>query len=108
MIAFATFYPHFLSDRTPVAYLYAAPTGVIPCPTLSLVIGFALLGGGLRAPVWSSVLAAVGLFYGLFGVARLGVQLDVALIAGAATLLALSVAAGGSRDRHARGLARNL
>lgn len=107
MIAFAAFYPHFLVGRTPVAYLYAAPTGLIPCPTLSLAIGFALLGGGLGAPSWSIVLGAVGLFYGLFGVARLGVPLDILLVVGAATLLTLSVMARGARAVQARGLARH-
>jgi hypothetical protein len=34
---------------------------------------------------------AVGLFYGAFGVARLGVRLDIALAAGALCLIALAV-----------------
>jgi hypothetical protein len=87
MIGFGSWYPHFVEGGTPLAYLYAAPTGLIPCPTLSLVIGFALLGGGLRSRAWSITLAAVGLFYGLFGVVRLGVSLDIPLILGAAALL---------------------
>jgi hypothetical protein len=47
MIAFGWLYPHFLESHPATTYLFAAPTGVIPCPTLSLVIGFALLSGGL-------------------------------------------------------------
>ena len=42
MILFGFFYPHFL-HANPFIYLIAAPTGLIPCPTLSLVIGFTLL-----------------------------------------------------------------
>jgi hypothetical protein len=90
MIVFGALYPHFLQRGTPLAYLYAAPTGLIPCPTLSLVIGFALLAGGLGSRAWSLVLASVGVFYGLFGVARLRVYLDVPLILGAAALLTLA------------------
>jgi len=85
MIAFAWIYPHFL-EGTVVRYLYAAPVGLIPCPTLALAIGFALLGGGLGARAWNVTLASVGLFYGLFGVLRLGVLPDVAHIVGATAL----------------------
>jgi hypothetical protein len=91
LIVFGAFYPHFLQGGSPLAYLYAAPTGLIPCPTLSLVIGFALLAGGLGSRAWSLVLAGFGLFYGLFGVARLHVYLDIPLILGAAALLSLAI-----------------
>ncbi len=85
MVAFAWLYPHFLSGRSPIAYLYGAPVGLIPCPTLSLVIGAALLCGGLGR-AWARLLAVAGAFYALFGVLRLGVQIDLALLAGAITL----------------------
>ena len=87
MIAFAWLYPHFLDARPPATYLYAAPMGLIPCPTLALVIGFALVSGGLASRAWSFTLAAAGLFYGFFGVFRLGVALDLFLVAGALALL---------------------
>ena len=92
MIAFGWLYPHFLEGDA-AAYLYASPVGLVPCPTLAVAIGFALLGNGLGSRVWSLALVAVGLFYGLFGVLRLGVLLDVGLVAGA---LALVVTAFGS------------
>lgn len=92
LIVLGAFYPHFLESGTPLSYLYAAPTGVIPCPTLLLVIGVALVAGGLGSRAWPLVLAAVGLFYGVFGVARLRVYLDVPLILGAAALLMLAIA----------------
>jgi hypothetical protein len=90
LIAFAWVYPHFL-EAHPAAYLIAAPVGLIPCPTLSLVIGFALLAGGLGPRAWQLVLAALGLFYGIFGVLRLGVWLDAGLVAGAVALVATAV-----------------
>lgn len=86
-ITFGWVYPHFLEGH-PTAYLYAAPVGLVPCPTLAVVIGFALLGGGLGSRTWSLTLAAVGLFYGLFGVLRLGVFLDIGLVGGAIALVA--------------------
>jgi len=87
MFAFGWGYPHFLDTPSWVPYLYAAPTGLIPCPTLSIVIGLALIVRGLGARGWSALLAATGLFYGVFGALGLGVTLDWALAAGALVLL---------------------
>ena len=83
--ASARIYPHFLVGPA-ASYLYASPAGLLPCPTLAIAIGFALLGNGLGSRPWSLTLAAVGLFYGLFGVFRLGVYLDIALVGGAIAL----------------------
>lgn len=60
MIAFAWVYPHFL-EGPPIDYLYAAPVGLVPCPTLAVAIGFALLGNGLGSRAWALTLAAIGL-----------------------------------------------
>jgi hypothetical protein len=87
MFAFGWVYPHFLDASTSVEYLYAAPTGLIPCPTLSITIGLALLTGGLDSRLWSLVLAGAGLFYGAFGAWRLGVTIDLALLFGAVALI---------------------
>ena len=96
-IAFGWVYPHFLQGDV-TAYLYASPVGLVPCPTLAVAIGFALLGNGLGSPVWSLTLAAVGLFYGLCGVLRLGVLLDIGLVGGALALVAAVLRpAGGGR-----------
>jgi len=84
LLVYGWLYPQFL-DGNPLAYLYAAPVGLIPCPTLSIVIALALLGG-LERRAWGGVLAALGLFYGAFGIVRLGVVLDIALLAGACAI----------------------
>jgi hypothetical protein len=83
MFGFGWVYPHFLEDSTPIVYLYAAATGLIPCPTLSIVIGLTLLLGGLRSRPWCLVLTIVGLFYGTFGAGQLGVNIDWVLLFGA-------------------------
>jgi len=88
MIGFGWAYPHFLEGGSPWVYLVAAPVGLVPCPTLSVVIGLALLGQGLGARAWSTVLAVLGLFYGVFGALRLGVAIDGVLVLGALALLA--------------------
>ncbi|MDI5920105.1 hypothetical protein QLQ86_04800 [Halomonas sp. LR5S13] len=83
MIGFGWVYPHFLEPASPVQYLYAAPTGLIPCPTLSIVIGVTLTLGGLRSRPWCLVLATMGLFYGVLGAIWLGVSMDWGLFLGA-------------------------
>jgi hypothetical protein len=79
-------YPHFLAVGSFFWYLYGAPLGVLPCPTLSFVIGVTLVLDGVGSRAWAVLLAAVGLCYGLVGVVRLGVWLDVGLLFGAAGL----------------------
>jgi hypothetical protein len=86
-IAFGLGYPHFLPDRPGYTYLFAAPTGIIPCPTLALVLGLALLGDGLRSRAVSITLGALGVFYALFGMFLLNVLLDGGLLVSAVALL---------------------
>lgn len=87
MVIFGLVYPHFLENGSLVRYLVAAPTGLIPCPTLSVVIGFALIFSGLNSQALTLTLVVAGLFYGLFGAFRLGVTLDIFLLLGTGTLL---------------------
>lgn len=87
MFVFGWVYPHFLEGSSPLTYLYAAPTGLVPCPTLSITVGLALILGGLDSRLYSLVLAAGGLFYGAFGAFRLGVTIDVVLLLGSFALV---------------------
>lgn len=98
MIVFAWVYPHFLAGGVRT-YLLAAPVGLVPCPSLAMAIGLGLLVGDVPR-AWRLVLAGAGAFYGAFGVVRLGVVLDVGLIAGALAL-ALSAARLTGRARRA-------
>jgi len=88
-------YPHFLGPGAAWIYLYAAPLGVLPCPTLALVSGAALWRGGLVGGAWRIALATVSAFYALVGVLRLGVALDAFLLLGSIGLLAQHVRAHG-------------
>jgi hypothetical protein len=74
MLVLGWAYPHFtLWPST----LWTAPLGLIPCPTLSLLVGLNLLMGDR-----GRALAAAGLFYGILGVVWLGVGWDVVLALG--------------------------
>lgn len=98
LVVFGWIYPHFLGTNSWATYLYAAPFGLLPCPTLSVMIGLALLIDDVPSPLWTGTLVLAGLFYGGFGVFRLGVQLDWALLAGCAVLAVVGV-----RDRRRGG-----
>ncbi len=87
MVAYGLVYPHFLETNTIFKYLYAAPTGLVPCSTLSVLIGFILIYNGFGVSSVNLVFIIAGLFYGLFGAFKLGVTLDAGLIIGSLTLL---------------------
>jgi len=90
MIAFGWFYPHFLDDSSLVTYAWGAPVGVVPCATLYVVLGFALLVRGFSHRTAAIVVAAAGLLYGTIGVVVLRVAIDVGLIFGALLLAAVA------------------
>jgi len=92
LFLFGWAYPHFLETRPIWAYLYLAPTGLIPCPTLSILTGLVLILDGLGSRTICLVLGLAGLLYGAIGVFRLSVAIDAVLILGAFALLAVAFA----------------
>ena len=101
MVAFGWVYPHFLETTSFVPYLYSAPLGLIPCPTLSVVVGLGLLLGGLGSRAWTLIVGLTGLSYGVFGAMRLGASLDWVLAVGALRLVMLGWGMkGGEPMRH--------
>jgi hypothetical protein len=79
-----------IPGRRLVGNFLIAPTGLIPCPTLSMAIGLALLANGFSSRGYSAGLGLLGIFYSLFGTFRLGVGIDIVLLIGSAAMLALS------------------
>jgi len=100
LVIYGLVYPHFLDTGSYYTYLFAAPVGLIPCPTLAVMTGFLLMMNGLGSRPLASIVAAFGLFYGTFGILRLGIWLDAGLLAGALTLLVFVL---GSRIASAEG-----
>ena len=87
MIVFGLVYPHFVNPDSFLKYIYASPVGLIPCPTLSILIGFLLLYNGFGSQSLTLTFTVFALFYGLFGVLKLAVYLDILLVFGAVSLL---------------------
>ena len=88
MIIFGLVYPHFLETGSFIKYLYASPVGLIPCPTLSIIIGFVLIYNGFGSQSFTLTFVVFGLFYAVFGVLKLAVYLDLFLLFGSLALLA--------------------
>lgn len=87
LVVFGLAYPHFLESAVTIRYLYAAPVGLIPCPTLAFVIGASIALGSLGSRSWGLIVGGVGLLYALIGCILLGVWLDGVLAAGSLILL---------------------
>jgi hypothetical protein len=103
IIMFGSTYPHFINTDSWTAYLYAAPFGILPCPTIAVVIGFTLLFRSLWPNLTTLALAAAGLLYGAVGVFRLGVALDWGLLV-ASGLLAIRFGSGsGEQEKSYHG-----
>jgi hypothetical protein len=90
-IVFGLVYPHFLHPAAAATYLYAAPTGLVPCPTLAVLAGFSIALGSFGSRWWALVVGAAGLFYGAIGSLYLSVRLDWVLVVGSLVVLALAL-----------------
>lgn len=101
MIAVGWIYPHFLDTDNVLAYLYAAPTGLVPCATLSILIGFCLVLNRLNSGAYALILGITGIFFGITGVAQLNVSLDWALLLGAVILVVFALVKGNKSNSRA-------
>jgi hypothetical protein len=89
LFLFGWIYPYYLSTDSLFSYIYAAPTGLIPCPTLLAITGLCIVLNGLDSRRLAHVLGLGGLVYGAMGVFMLEVAIDVLLLLGAVSLLLL-------------------
>jgi hypothetical protein len=91
MFLFGWVYPDFLDASNSWSFLYSSPAGLIPCPTLSLVIGLALILNGLESRNLTLILGIYGFCYGITGAAIVGVTVDWVLFLGSIVILILAV-----------------
>ena len=80
-----------LVDGPWYAALATAPVGVVPCPTLAVLAGATLVGGGLGSRALPVVLALWCGCYAAFGILRLGVTVDVGLLVALVGLIAIEL-----------------
>jgi hypothetical protein len=88
LVGFGAAYPHFVETNGWTTYVYAAALGLLPCPTLSAVMGASLAFGLFNSRPWAFTLAGAGFFYGAVGAVALAVKLDYVLLAGALVVVA--------------------
>lgn len=87
-LTFGLIYPHFVLTDSIFTYLYASPLGLIPCPTISTLVGMMFIFNRFRSRAILLTVTIMGLFYGFFGIFRLGVYIDTFLAVGSVLLLA--------------------
>lgn len=103
LLAFGWGYPHFLATDAWWPYLYRAPTGLIPSPTLAAVAGMSMICASFGSRLWAWFLGLGGMFYGILGAVYVGIEMDWILAAGAALLiLTAHLATTRRRDTRAR------
>lgn len=77
---FGLVYPHFV-DAHPALMPLLSPIGIIPCPTLTFVLGIAnIIYPKVNRPLYTA-LAVLGAFYGVTGVFMVNVYIDIPLMA---------------------------
>jgi hypothetical protein len=101
LVAFGFVYPHFIEGPWYRSF-YAAPMGVVPCPTLAVLAGFALITGASGSRAIPLVLAVWTAFYAVFGILKLDVLLDIGLLGAATGLLLLAIHNARQRARFAQ------
>jgi hypothetical protein len=94
LIAYGWIYPHFLTGGPALRYLYESPVGLIPCPTLLVVVGLSMVLGALHSCTWNLVVGLTGVFYGLFGAIHLRVGSDWVLVFGAVLMIIVCMPRG--------------
>jgi len=90
LFVFGLIYPHFVQTPSFLTYIYEAPTGLIPCPTLSILVGLTIASGCVAWRAWTWGVGGIAGFYGIFGTIVLGVRIDALLTAGAILLLVIA------------------
>ena len=100
MVLFGLVYPHFLGTASFLTYLYAAPIGIVPCPTLSVLVGFSIILGSMGSRSWGLLLGAAGIFYGAFVCATPGCCPRLGTVPGGHRALVQSLEPGFPKCRH--------
>lgn len=88
-ITFGVTYPAFSGGWSHT--LFFAPVGLLPAPTLAVLAGATLVSGGFGSRAIPALLGAWAAVHAGFGVLRLGMMIDLALVPPAIGLLCLGL-----------------
>jgi hypothetical protein len=79
-LLFGFWYLHWVESPVWLNALLYSPLGAVNCPTMVTVCGFLCLSQKPRSVLLETVVAVTTLYFGFFGILRLGAYVDVVLI----------------------------
>ena len=79
-MVFGFWYLHWVESPIWLNALYNSPLGVVNCPTMVTICGFLCLTEKPRSVMLETTVALITLYFGFFGVFRLGAYIDIMLI----------------------------
>jgi uncharacterized membrane protein YhaH (DUF805 family) len=79
-LVFGFWYLHWVESPIWLNALLYSPLGAVNCPTMVTVCGFLCLSQKQRSSILEAAVALITLYFGFFGIFRLGAYVDVALI----------------------------
>jgi hypothetical protein len=79
-LIFGFWYLHWVESPVWLNALVSSPLGVVNCPTMAAVCGFLCLSRKPRSTMLEATVALMTLYFGFFGIFRLGAYVDVALV----------------------------
>ena len=87
-LLFGFWYLHWVEDPIWLNALFFSPLGAVNCPTMVTICGFLCLSRQPRSLFLETAVGLTTLYFGFFGLFRLGAYVDIVLIACALFLLA--------------------
>ena len=79
-MVFGFWYLHWVENPIWLNALYNSPLGVVNCPTMVTICGFLCLTEKPRSVMLETTVALITLYFGFFGVFRIGAYIDIMLI----------------------------
>lgn len=79
-LVFGFWYLHWVESPIWLNALLYSPLGAVNCPTMVTICGFLCLSQKPRSAILEAAVALITLYFGFFGIFRLGACVDVALI----------------------------
>lgn len=79
-LVFGFWYLHWVENPVWLNALLYSPLGAVNCPTMVTICGFLSLSQNPRSVILEAAVALITLYFGFFGIFRLGAYVDITLI----------------------------